>query len=199
MRIVRSRIPGKRAEGPVAVVAVGQPVVDLVAVDEQVVALGDGRELVLHVVGKHGAGRVGWVAEEQRLRPRRDRCLDGRRVEREVVLEAGRHQARHAAREHDRRHVGHVRRLVEDDLVARVAGGPQREVQRLGRPDRDEDLARRVVADAVASLEVIGERSPQLERAVVARVVGAALAQRLDAGLDDDPGRVEVGLARPRG
>jgi hypothetical protein len=51
-----------------------------------------------------------------------------------------------AAREHDGRHVGHVRRLVQDDLVARVAGRAQREVDRLRRADRDQQLGRRVVA-----------------------------------------------------
>ena len=82
--------PGSDAERAVAVRAVGEAVVDLVAVDEQVVALGDRGELVLDRVRQHGAGRVARVAEEQRLRARRDRRLDGRRVEREVVLEPGR-------------------------------------------------------------------------------------------------------------
>ena len=57
--------------------------------------------------------------------------LDGRRVEREVVLEPGRDVADDPAGEHDRRDVRHVRGLVEDDLVARVAGGPEGEVDRL--------------------------------------------------------------------
>ena len=74
------------------------------------------------------------IAEEQGLGARRDRGLDGRRVQREVVLEAGRDEAGDAAREHDGRHVGHVRRLVEDDLVARVAGRAQGEVERLATP-----------------------------------------------------------------
>ncbi len=68
-----------------------------------------------------------------------------------------------AAGEHDRRDVGDVRRLVEDHLVARVAGRPEREVDRLGRPDRDQQLRRGVVADAIAALEVVGERLPQLD------------------------------------
>ena len=44
--------PRQRAQGPVAVRAVGEPVVDLVAVDEQVVALGDRGELVLDAAGR---------------------------------------------------------------------------------------------------------------------------------------------------
>ena len=79
----------QRAERAVAVRAVGEAVVDLVAVHEQVVALGDPGELVLDVVVEDGAGRVGRVAQEQRLGARRDRGLDGGRVQREVVLERG--------------------------------------------------------------------------------------------------------------
>ncbi len=177
------------------VAAVGKAVVDLVAVDEQVVALGDAGELVLHVVVEDGAGRVGGVAQEQRLRLRRDRGLDSRGIQREVVIEARRHVHDGPAREHDRRHVCDVAGLVEDDLVAGIAGRAEGQVHGLRRADRDQDLARRVVADAVEPLQVIRQGPPQLDGPVVRGVVGAALAQALDAGLDDVAGRVEVGLA----
>ena len=109
---------------------------------------------VLDVVGEDRPGRVARVAEEERLGPRRDGGLDRRRIEREVVLEAGRDVPHDAAREDDRRDVGDVRRLVEDDLVAGVAGRAEGEVDRLRGADRDQDLGGRVVADAVAVLEV---------------------------------------------
>ena len=102
-----------------------------------------------------------------------------------------------AAGEHDRRDVRDVRRLVEDHLVARVAGRPQGEIDRLRRADRDQQLGRGVVADAVAALEVVGERLPQLDRAVVRGVVGPAGVERPDAGGDDPLRRVEVGLPHP--
>ena len=180
-----------------AVRAVGQAVVDLVAVDEQVVADGDAGQLVLDRVGQDRAGRVARVAEEERLRPRRDRRLDGGRIEREVVLEPGRDPDRRPAGERDRRDVGDVRRLVEDHLVAGIAGRPQGEVDRLRGADGDEDLGRRVVADAVATVEVRRQRPAQLDRPVVARVVGPAAHQAGHAGLDDVGRRVEVGLADP--
>ena len=129
--------------------------------------------------------------------PRRDRGLDGRGVEREVVLEAGCDVDRRPAREQDRRHVGNVRGLVQDDLVARVDRGPHRKIQGLRRADRDQQLGPRVVRHAVQALEVRGERAAQLDRPGVRGVVRAALAQRLDAGFDDRPRRVEVRLADP--
>ena len=156
---------------------------------------GDVRQRVGDVVRQDGPGRVARVAQEQRLGPRRDGRLDGGRVQREVILEAGRDVAHDAAGEDDGRDVRHVRRFVEDDLVTRVARRAQRQVDRLGRPDRDQQLGGRVVVDAVSRLEVARQGPPQLERPEVAGVVGAALAQALHARLDDDPRRVEVGLA----
>ena len=48
---------------------VGQAVVELVAIDEEVVLNGDPRKLVLDIVVEDRAGRVGRVAKEQRLCP----------------------------------------------------------------------------------------------------------------------------------
>ena len=180
-----------------AIRAVGQAVVDLVAVDEQVVAVGDAGQLVLDRVRQDRARRVARVAEEERLRPRRDRRLDGGGIEREVVLEPGRDPDRRPAGERDRGHVGDVRRLVQDHLVTGVAGRPQGEVDRFGRADGDEDLGRRVVADAVATVEVGRQRPAQLDRPVVARVVGPTAHQAGHAGLDDVGRGVEVGLPHP--
>ena len=157
----------------------------------------DRGKLVLHRLREDRARGIARVAEEQRLRARRDRRLDGDRIEREVVLVAGRDMPHDAAREDDGRHVGDVRRLVEDDLVTRVAGGAQREVDRLRGADRDQQLGRRVVVDAVQALQVAGQRLAELERPVVARVVGAPFAEALDARLHDRPGRVEIGLPHP--
>ena len=78
-----------------------------------------------------------------------------------------------------------------------IAGRAQREVHGLRCPDRDEDLVLGRVPDAVQLVQVVRERAPQLDRAEVARVVGAALAQALDARLDDLAGRVEVRLPHP--
>jgi hypothetical protein len=87
---------------------------------------------------------------------------------------------------------------MQDDLITGVAGGAEREVKRLGRTDRDEDLVRRVVSHAVPTLQVVGQREPQLDRPVVARVVRAPFTQRFHPGLDDHPRRVEVRLPDPQ-
>ena len=135
------------------------------------------------------------IADEERLRAWRHGRGHGVGIELPGVLFARPHRDRGAAREDDRRQVGDVGRVREDDLVTGVDDRRHRRHERLGRPDRDDDLALGVVAHAVQPLEMGRERGPELDRAVVARVVGATLAQRPDAGLDDRRGRVEVGLA----
>src|SRR3954465_3403268 len=100
--------------------AVGKPVVDLIAVDEEIVPYGDVGEGVLDVVGKDGPGRVARIAEEERLGPWRDHRLHRCGVKGKVVLEAGRDMADDAASEPHGGHVRDIRRLVEDRLVARV-------------------------------------------------------------------------------
>ena len=159
--------------------------------------LRDRGQLVLDGVRQDGSGRVARVAEEQRLRPRRDRRFDRRRIQGEVVLETGRHVADRPTGEYDGRHVRDVRGLVEDDLVAGIAGCPQGEVHRLRRADGDQHLGRGVVGDAVAPLEVGRERLPELERPVVARVMRPAVVKRADAGRDDPLRRIEVRLPYP--
>ena len=81
---------------------VEKPLVALVGQNINVVLrreLADSQEFGL---GYHCPGRIAGIAEEEGLRPWRDRRLDGRGIEREVILEPGRDVDRAAAREHDR-------------------------------------------------------------------------------------------------
>ena len=177
---------GQRRDGRVAVAAVDQPVVDLVADDDQVVAHGDvGEGARASSVVKYRAGGIARVAQEQHLGARRDGRLERLWVQLEVRLGRGRDENRHAAVEHDRGQVGDVRRLVQDDLVARVDERGHGRGHRLRRANRDADLVVGVVGDAVQALQVRRQGAPQLDRAVVAGVVRAAAAQRADALLDD--------------
>ncbi len=189
--------PGQRAERPVAVATVGQAVVDLVAVHNQVMALGDPGQLVLHGIRQYRAGRVARVAQEQCLCPRRDRGLHRRRVQREVVLEARGDRHDRAAGEHDRGNVSDVARLVENHLIARVAGSPKRQVHGLGRAYGDQDLRGWVVLDAVTTIEMIRERPTQLNRPVVGSVVSPASVEGLNTRGYDLLRGVEVRLSHP--
>ena len=63
---MRSFIPGN-AEKQTCCDAVDQAVVDLVRDDQQVVLLGDGRDLHQALAGQHRAGRVVRIADQKRL------------------------------------------------------------------------------------------------------------------------------------
>jgi len=71
-------------------------------------------------------------------------------------------------------------RALEDVLTegrALLTSEQQREVDRFRRADGDEQLADRVVGDPVAALQVGGQGASQVERPVIARVVGSTAAQ----------------------
>ncbi len=188
-------MPGQRAEGDVLVVAVDEAVVDLVAVDEQVVLVGDAGDGVELGAVEHRAGRIVRVAEEDALRPRRDRGLDHLRRDAEVGVVGGADADRLAAGELDARGVGDEARLVVDDLVARVDRGAQRGVDALRGADGDEDLGARVVLDSVSVSQVGTDELPQLDHPAVGGVVRLPGLEARDGGPRDRLGRGEVRLA----
>ena len=132
--------------------AIDQALVDLIADHQQVVTLDDRRDSLQVLAVEDRSGRVVRVAEEERLRPRGDGCLDHLGGDLEVGLVARGDRHRDATRQRDAGRIGHEARLVVDDLVARVADRPQAGVDRLGCADGDDQLPARLVADAVPAL-----------------------------------------------
>ena len=139
----------QRTQRPHLVAAVDQPVVDLIAVHEQVVADGDAGDLILGLGRQDGAGGIARVVDQHGLGSGRDRRFHLGRIECEVLVDGRRNSDGNAARKDDRGPVRDVRGFVKDDLVARINGGPNGNVQRLGRADRDQDFLGRVVFHAV--------------------------------------------------
>ncbi len=185
---------GQRAECGVLVVAIDQPVIDLVAEHEQVVPLSDfGDGLELRPV-EHGAGRVVRVAEEDRLGAGRDGPLDHRGRDPEVGCAGGADGDGGAAGELDARGVRDEAGLVVDDLVAGIEGGAQAGVDTLGGADRDEQLGAGIVGDAVSVLEVGGDQLPELQHPAVGGVVRLPRLQAGDGGTGDRLRGREVGL-----
>ena len=192
---MRSRIDGQRAEGRVLVVAVHEPVVDLVAVDEQVVLVGDPRDRLELGPVEHGAGRVVRVTEEDRLRARRDRGADHLGGDPEVGRVGRADPDGLAAGQLDARRVGHEARLVVDHLVAGIDRGAHGRIDALRRADGDDQLGARVVVDAVPIAQVGGDQLAQLDHPAVGRVVGLPRLEAADRGRRDRLGRREVRLA----
>ena len=103
---VRSLRQGR--DGDVAMTAVDESVVDLVADDEQVMARRYIRDAAQRLLVQHGAGRIARIAHEQDLRARRHGGLELIRLEREAGRGRRRDEDRLAAVEQDRRQVGDV-------------------------------------------------------------------------------------------
>ena len=93
-------------------------------------------------VGLHGRFNIEQFAA--RL-PRGAQCLGGQR---KIVLRISRHGHRLAVGQRDARMIADVARLVKHHLVARIHERAERDVERLGNADGDEDFVLRPVADA---------------------------------------------------
>ena len=85
--------------------------------------------------------------------------------------------------------------MGDDDLVAGVERGGERQVERLGDADGDQYLAGRVIGLAIHPVQVLGEGAAEFYEARVGGIVGLSLLQRLYARLHDGLGGVEIGLS----
>ena len=135
--------PAGREKARWRVRAVGQPVVDLVAVDEEVVADGDRRDLVLDL-GRAGRRRSGCTGSRGRS-PSSAGVIAASSAAGSSAKSSSKRVGTwtdDAAGEDDRGHVRHVRGLVEDDLVTGIAGGAKGEVDRLRGAHGDQQLGR---------------------------------------------------------
>ncbi len=85
--------------------AVDQPVVDLVRDQDQVILLGDLRDLGQDLAAGDSAGGIAGIADKDGLGARSDGGPDARRIHLEVIFHAGGDLDRHAAG-HDRPRAG---------------------------------------------------------------------------------------------
>jgi len=90
--------------------------------------------------------------------------------------------------------IGDPVRRRNDDLVTRLDRRHQRIEQRVLAANVHADLTG-LIAQAVVALELGGDRRLQFGRAVDIGIFGLARADRLDCGVLDEIGRIEIGLA----
>ena len=147
--------------------------------------------------GHDGPRRVVREVDDERLRARRHPLHQPVGVEPEPVARGARHRDRDAPREGHARGVADVARLGHEHLVARVRDRPDRDIEPLRDPGRDDHLGLGVVAEPEVACEVV--RDPVAERghAPVRGVRGAPLLERVHAGVDRLPRGREVGFADP--
>ena len=163
--------------------------------EQQVVALGQrgqGRELVAR---EDGAVGVGGVDQADRARARGDRGGHGVDVDAEATVAAGGHEHGLAAGGDDRRGEVEVARVAEDDLVAGVDRGQQRE-RDAGLGALGADHLEGVVAGAAEHARgLVAQRLDEVGRVLAQRLGADRLAHRLDgagrrAGEAHEPAQV---------
>ena len=144
------------------------------------------------------AGAAGGIArqiEHQNFAARLPRGAERIHGEREAVLGERRHGHGNAVRERDARRIADVARLMIHHLVAGIDERAAGEVEALADADGDDDFVFRRVADVEVFLHVAADGAAQFEEAEVGRVMRLAFFERVDAGLADVPGRVEIRFA----
>ena len=143
--------------------------VHLVAEEEEVVLLHQVADLVHLVLGIEVARRVVGIADEDGLRALVDEFLELLHLgQAETLVDGGRDGPDHRAGGDREGHIVGVRRLRDDDLVARIEAAHECEQHRLGAARGDDDLVRGEL-DLVALIVVherLAQRAEALRRAV---------------------------------
>ena len=172
--------------------------VDLVRNDDQVVLLGERRDLADHVGRRDRAGGVVRRHQDEHLRPRRQPLLDLGRHESEALVLVGGYRHRHPVAQLHGGVVGGEAGRRDQHLVARLDEREHAEHDRLLHPRGDHHLVGRVV-EAVLARQRGCDRLPQARHPGRVRVVVLVRVEGALSGLDDVRGGVQVGVAAPHG
>ncbi|CDN44273.1 hypothetical protein BN871_EN_00110 [Paenibacillus sp. P22] len=175
--------------------SIGQLGIDLVGDDDQIMLLHDLGDRQPVLVGHDAAGRIARIAEDQNFGAGRDRRPQRVGLKLEGMLRECFHPDGDSAGERRNRRIRNVARLRNENLVTGTDQSPQSEVDRFAAADRYENFLGRVVRDAERVVQVLADRSSELRRAGVGRILRLARFQRGDAGVADMPRSDEVRLA----
>ena len=153
--------------------------VDLVAEQQQVVADDEVGDVPQLRFAEHRADRVPRRIQHQRPRSWRHRRLERVAREDEAVLHEGRADTLNdAAGQPDRRLIGVIHGIRQQDAVAVGNRRHQGRLDAKRRAGGDEDLGRRVVVEAVVSRQLQRDGVAQAFFAAVVRVGGPARFER---------------------
>ena len=106
---------------------------------------------------------------------------------------------RTAAPKSDRRLVGVINRIGQQDGPVAVHQCPESRTHAERRTIGDQDLAVGIVREALLALELLGDRPAQGGLSLVVGIAGAAVAQGLPRRLDDVRRRRRIGLSAHQG
>ena len=135
------------------------------------------------------------VGQDQRLRLGGDRLFQRLGGQHEVVGFAGGHGHRAAACEDHAGGVADIAGFWHQHLFAGVEQSPQRQINALAGPYRDQNFILGVIGNMETVVHIGGDLLPQLQKAPVAGVLGLTVQNAVDGRVADMIGRDEVRLA----
>ena len=174
---------------------VGQLRVNFVGNDDQVMPQNDLPQLFQLRPAQNAAGGVVGIGQDQRLRLGGDRLFQRLGGQHEVVGFAGGHGHRAAACEDHAGGVADIAGFWHQYLFAGVEQSPQRQINALAGPYRDQNFILGVIGNMETVVHIGGDLLPQFQKAPVAGVLGLAVQNAVDGRVADVVGRDEVRLA----
>ena len=175
--------------------AVGELGIDLIGKHENIGAAENVRDSLEVFLLHNTAGGVVGEGQQHGLGLRRDGGLQSLGCELELILLSGDDVDGNAAGEDDAGVVGNVGGLGDDDLIAGGDKSADGKVDRLACADGNEDLALRLIMNAVALVKILADELTQLGHSAVGGVRDAAVGKALQSLLPDGFGRGKIGLA----
>ena len=168
--------------------------VDLVADDDEIKLVCDAHDRGAFSIVENSPARIVRAVDQQHARLRGDCCSQRNFVDAKSWRFEG-HDLGHAPRHDNRRRVGIVERLEQNDLIARLKQREHAVDDRFGCAASHHHIAFGVVGQSTGPLETIDDCLGQFGKPRHAGVLSASIADRLDRCFLEELRTVEVGCA----
>ena len=146
--------PRQGRDRDILFILIGQLGINLIGKHEQVVLDNDIRNRLQILAFHDRSGRIVRKWQDEDLGLVRDSLLQLLRRQTEIVFFLQLNDLRHAACQHRAGQIGHVARLRDQHLIARIDHRPQRNVNGFAAADRHKDLRARIVGQGIFAIQV---------------------------------------------
>ena len=152
-------------EGRELGIAVHEFTVDFIGQDNKVVFFGKFGNRHQFFCRHDCPRRVVRIADDDGFRLRRDDLFQSFDSQFKIVFRIGRYEDRRPASQFDRRRIGNVSRVGDDDFIARFGNGQEGHGQAFGNADSDQDFIFRVIMDTIALFKMMANGFTELHHA----------------------------------
>ena len=178
---------------------IGQLAVDLVGKNDNVLLHADFGNLPKVLLGHDGTGRIVRERKHEKLRLIGNRHAEFLRSQAEFIFLLKLDNYRNALRQNNTRFIGNIARLRNDNLLAGAYHGADCKVNRFTSPDRNQNLALRLVGEPVTAVQKVRNLGAELGKSRIAGIVRFRFLEGIDAFLTDVIRRRKIRLADTEG